>query len=46
MSTDKNDGLLYQGKKHDLAQLELDIAGLVQADWARQKPEHLPSFLP
>ncbi|CAI4221591.1 unnamed protein product [Auanema sp. JU1783] len=43
-AVDKNDGIPYSGNKHELAQMELDVAALVQADWERQSPPDWPSF--
>uniref|UniRef100_A0A914ZI59 Sulfhydryl oxidase n=2 Tax=Parascaris univalens TaxID=6257 RepID=A0A914ZI59_PARUN len=44
MSKGKEDGIRYEGNKHELATLPLDVAQLVRDDWLKQRPPQWPSF--
>lgn len=44
MSRGKEDGIRYEGNKHELTTLPLDVAQLVRDDWLKQRPPQWPSF--
>lgn len=44
MSRSHDDGVKYNGDKHDMVNLPLDVAQLVRDDWLKRKPSELPNF--
>ncbi|VDK19280.1 unnamed protein product, partial [Anisakis simplex] len=44
MSRSHDDGVKYNGNKHDMVNLPLDVAQLVRDDWLKRKPSELPNF--